>query len=344
MDFKNKNFTNTQGWSMEELNYLIDLAFYFRKNGVPKLLQGKAIALLFFNPSLRTRTSMEVAIYRLGGHASIIHPGKDAWQLEIREGVIMDNEAEEHIKEAIKVLSFFYDCIAIRAFPKFHSWEEDRKDLILNAVLKWANKPIINMETIIHPLQELALMMELKNHFKELIGKKFLLTWTYHPRGLNTAVANSAIMIATRLGMEVTILRPPNYDLDDKFLAIARSNAAEYGNEVHITEDIESAYRGADFVYAKSWGSLSYFSRWEEEKHIREKYKNYIVSSDKMRLTNNAYFSHCLPLRRNVKATDEVVDSDYSLVYEEAENRLYTACALLSLILSDKEIDFIKEE
>lgn len=343
MNFKNRNFTNTQEWLIEELNYLIDLAFYFKRKGVSELLHGKAIALLFFNPSLRTRTSMEVAMNRLGGNASIIQPGKDAWQVEVREGVIMDGEAEEHIKEAIKVLSSFYDCIAVRAFPKFQSWEEDKKDLVLNAVLKWAVKPVINMETVIHPLQELALMMTLKSHFKELEGKKFLLTWTYHPRGLNTAVANSAIMIATRLGMEVTVLRPSGYDLDDSFLAVARRNAAEYGNKVCITGEIEEGYRGADFVYAKSWGSLSYFGRWEEEEQIRERYKNYIVTSDKMRLTNNAYFSHCLPLRRNVKATDEVVDSDYSLIYEEAENRLYTACALLSLILSDKGRDFVKE-
>jgi len=335
---KNKNFVNTQNCSLEELEQIIRLAGIYKKVRIPKLLPDKNIALLFFNPSLRTRTSFEVAIRKLGGFASVIQPGKDAWQVETQEGVVMDGDAEEHIKEAISVLSRFYDAIAVRCFPKFQNWQEDKKDVVLNSVIKWSTKPVVNMETIVHPMQELALIMTLKSYFTDLVGKKFLLTWTYHPRGLNTAVANSAAMISTRFGMKLTILRPPGYDLDEDFMAVARKNASYYGNEVIVTDDIQEAYKGANFVYAKSWGSLNYFGKWEEEKEIRQQYKHYIVDAAKMALTDNAYFSHCLPMRRNVKATDEVIDSEYSLIYEEAENRLYTTCALLSLILSDEEV------
>jgi N-acetylornithine carbamoyltransferase len=191
------------------------------------------------------------------------------------------------------------------------------------------------METILHPCQELALMMTIKAHCKNPQGKKFLLTWSYHPKPLNTAVANSAAIISTRFGMNLTILRPEGFDLDKDFINIAEKNTEEYGNKINVTADIEEAYRGADFVYAKSWGSLKYYGKWNEEKIIREGLKHYIVDNEKMKLTSNAFFSHCLPMRRNVIAADEVTDSEYSLIYEEAENRLHTEKALLASILGD---------
>jgi N-acetylornithine carbamoyltransferase len=246
----------------------------------------------------------------------------------------MNGEAEEHVKEAVKVLAGFCDAIAVRAFPKFQDWSLDKKDPVLSAVAKWSDKPVINMETIVHPLQELALAMTMREHFgPDLKGKKFLLTWTYHPKPLNTAVANSAAMIATRMGMDLTILRPAGFDLDDDFMAVANKNARENGQKITVTDNIEEAYRDKGFVYAKSWGSLKYFGRWDEEKPIREGLKRFIVDRAKMALTNRAFFSHCLPMRRNVKATDEVVDSGQSLIYEEANNRLHTAKALLASIL-----------
>jgi len=253
--------------------------------------------------------------------------------MEFRVGVVMDGEAEEHIKEAINVLSKFCDAIAVRAFPKFSNWEEDKKNIVIKSICKWASVPVINMETILHPLQELALMMTIKEHFKNPEKKKFLLTWTYHPKPLNTAVANSASQISTRFGMNLTVLRPNHYDLDKDFMKIAEKNAEKSGNKIVVTDSIKEAYKGADFVYAKSWGSLDYYGKWDEEKKIRDGLKHFIVDKEKMALTNNAFFSHCLPLRRNVKATDEVIDSKNSLIYEEAENRLYTEMALLASIL-----------
>lgn len=335
MNLKGKSFTNTQYWDRKELEYVLDLANKFKKGGAAKNLNGKSIALMFFNPSLRTRTSFEIAMYQLGGKAVILQPGKDAWPIEVKEGAVMDGEAEEHIKEAVKVLSGFCNAIAVRSFPKFQNWQEDKKDAVLNAICKWSTKPVINMETIFHPMQELALMMTIKARFANQEKKKFLLTWTYHPKPLNTAVANSAATISTRFGMNLTILRPKGYDLDADFLKVAEKNAAGYGNKITITDNIDEAYKGADFVYAKSWGDLSYYGKWDEEKKIREGLKHFIIDSKKMKLTNNAFFSHCLPMRRNVKATDEVVDSNYSLIYEEAENRLHTTKALLASVLGD---------
>jgi N-acetylornithine carbamoyltransferase len=189
------------------------------------------------------------------------------------------------------------------------------------------------METVVHPCQELALALTLKEHLPSPAKKKFLLTWTYHPKPLNTAVANSAALIATKLGMDLTILRPKGYDLDAGYLQDAGENAKHYGGSIRVTDDIDAAYRGADFVYAKSWGNLSYYGRWEEEKPIREQLKHFIVDARKMALTNGAKFSHYLPMRRNVKATDEVVDAPYSVIYDEAENRLHTTKALLASLL-----------
>jgi N-acetylornithine carbamoyltransferase len=333
MNLRGRSFLRSQDYTREEIDHLLHLASDMKRKGHGKPLAGKSIALLFFNSSLRTRSSFDLAMYQLGGHAVPLHPGKDAWAMEVREGVIMDGEAEEHLKEGTTVLSRFFDAIGVRCFPKFQNWAEEKKDPVLTAIAKWSSKPVVNMETIVHPCQELALGLTLREHLKEPAKKKFLLTWTYHPKPLNTAVANSAALIASKLGMDLTILRPPGYDLDEGFMRDVGENAKHHGGSLRVTDDNDAAYRGADFVYAKSWGNLSYYGRWEEEKPIRDQLKHFIVDARKMALTNGAKFSHCLPMRRNVKATDEVVDAPYSVIYDEAENRLHTTKALLASIL-----------
>ncbi len=332
---KGRSFLSTQDWTREELGYVLDLATKMKREGHGKPLLGKAIALLFFNPSLRTRSSFELGMFQLGGHAVVLAPGKDAWPIEPREGVVMDGEAEEHMKEAAGVLSRFFDAIAIRCFPKFQDWEEDKKDVMLRSLVRWAKKPVINMETIVHPCQELALMQTIRERLGEPKKRKFVLTWTWHPKGLNTAVANSGLLISTRFGMDVTVLRPKGYDLDPMFMEAARRNVQESGGSLQVTDNIEEAYRGAEFVYAKSWGNLGYFGRWEEEKKVRADLKHFIVDKAKMSLTKSAFFSHCLPMRRNIKVTDEVADSPQSLIHEEAENRLHAQKALLACILGE---------
>ena len=164
-------------------------------------LEGKTIGLLFFNPSLRTRTSFEIGARQLGGAAVILEPGKGAWPIAFEPGVVMDGDEEEHISEVARVLSRYCDLIGVRAFPKFQDWSKDREDRVVRSVAAYATVPVINLETITHPCQELALMLALQEKFGgQVDGKKFVLTWTYHPKPLNTAVANSALMIAARSG------------------------------------------------------------------------------------------------------------------------------------------------
>ncbi len=328
-----RHFVSTQDWPREELEALLADAAELKSTRrlVRRAdLAGKTVALLFFNPSLRTRTSFEIGVFEMGGHAVVLEPGKGAWPIEFRDGVVMDADAEEHIEEVARVLSRYCDLIAVRAFPKFQNWQDDREDSVIKAFAKYATVPVLNMETITHPCQELALMLTLKERLGTTDGKKFVLTWTYHPRPLNTAVANSALVIAAKFGFDVTLLCPTKeYVLDERYMNAAQEDAKAQGRSITVTHDIEHAYTGAHVVYAKSWGALPYFGKWEQEKPIRDAHQHFIVDEKKMALTKGGFFSHCLPLRRNVKATDAVVSSPQSLVIEEAENRLHVQKALL---------------
>ncbi|MBW8824467.1 MAG: N-acetylornithine carbamoyltransferase [Xanthomonadales bacterium] len=331
-----KHFLNTQDWTRAELDAVLADAARYKQQRFGDALKGKGVALVFFNSSLRTRTSFELGTFQLGGHAVVLQPGKDAWPIEFDLGTVMDGEAEEHIAEVAKVLSRYVDLIGVRAFPKFVDWTIDRQDRVLNGFAKYATVPVINMETITHPCQELAHALALQEHFgtTDLRGKKYVLTWTYHPKALNTAVANSALTIATRMGMDVTLLCPTGeYLLDERYMGWAAQNVAENGGSLAISHDIDSAYRDADVVYAKSWGALPYFGNWEKEKPIRDQFKHFIVDERKMGLTNNGVFSHCLPLRRNVKATDGVMDSPNCIAIDEAENRLHVQKAVMAALI-----------
>jgi N-acetylornithine carbamoyltransferase len=331
-----RHFLNTQDWSRAELDAVLARAAAFKRDRLGDDLKGKTIALVFFNPSLRTRTSFEIGAFQLGGHAVVLAPGKDAWPIEFEFGKVMDGDTEEHIAEVARVLSRYVDLIGVRAFPKFQDWSVDREDAVLRGFAKYATVPVINMETITHPCQELAHILALQGRFgKELHGKKYVLTWTWHPKPLNTAVANSALTIATRMGMDVTLLCPtPEYLLDERYMQWAARNVAVSGGSLAISHDPAEAYRGADIVYAKSWGAIPYFGRWDEEKAIRDAHRHFIVDEAKMALTNDGVFSHCLPLRRNVKATDAVMDSPNCLAIEEAENRLHVQKALMATLVA----------
>lgn len=332
-----KHFLNTQDWSRDDLDALLTQAALFKEHKLGDQLKGRSIALVFFNSSLRTRTSFELGAFQLGGHAVVLQPGKDAWPIEFDLGSVMDGGAEEHIAEVARVLGRYVDLIGVRAFPKFVDWSIDREDRVLNGFAKYAGVPVINLETITHPCQELAHALALQEHFgtQDLRGKKYVLTWTYHPKALNTAVANSALTIATRMGMDVTLLCPtPEYVLDERYMGWAQQNIAEHGGSLRVSHDIGDAYAGADVVYAKSWGALPYFGNWGPEKPIRDQYKHFIVDEAKMALTNNGVFSHCLPLRRNIKATDAVMDSPACIAINEAENRLHVQKAVMAALMA----------
>lgn len=324
------HFLSTENWSQSDLQEILVKASALKKQPINDELKGKSIALLFLNSSLRTRTSFEIGMQQLGGIAVVLQPGKDAWGIEFKPNVIMDGAAEEHIIEVAGVLSRYCDMIALRAFPSFTDWAIDREDHLINALAEYASVPVINMETIVHPCQELALMQTMQEKMGEVKNKKFVLTWAYHPRPLNTAVANSAALISTKFGMDVTLLCPDeHYLLDSHYMGKAQEFAKASGGKFSVTHNINEAYKDADFVYAKSWGSLDFYQDPERDIQHREKYKHFTVNNEKMALTNNAYFSHCLPLRRNIQATDQVMNADYCVAIDEAENRLHVQKALL---------------
>ena len=330
-----KNFITTQDWSRDELQEILDYAKDLKTNKFQETLKNKSVALLFFNPSMRTRTSFELGIQELGGYAVVLHPGKDAWPIEFKSNTIMDGESEEHIIEVAKVLSEYCDLIAIRAFPKFVNLEEDLTDNVINSFAKYSSVPVVNMETITHPCQELAHILTMQEQLGDLSGKDYLLTWTYHPKPLNTAVANSSLMIASKFGMNVKLLCPSeDYILHENYINQAKDNCNLNNTSFEITHDIDNGYDNADIVYAKSWGSLNFYGNPNEEKIIRDQFKNFIVDEDKMAKTNKALFSHCLPFRRNINATDGVMDSDYCVAIKEAGNRMHVQKSLLSKLLN----------
>lgn len=329
-----RHFLTTQDFSRPELDSMLALAKQYKREKLGDAMKGRTIALVFFNSSMRTRSSFEIGAWQLGGHAVVLQPGRDAWGIEFSPRTVMTGDAEEHVAEVAKVLSRYCDLIGVRAFPKFVDWASDREDPVINAFAQHATVPVINLETITHPCQELAHVQALQERLGELKGRKYVLTWTYHPKALNTAVANSALLIATRFGMDVTLLCPtPEYVLDSRYMEAGRRNAAENGGSLSVSHDIDAAYSGAEVVYAKSWGALPYFGQWDKEKPIRDRYCHFMVDERKMALTNQGLFSHCLPLRRNVKATDAVMDAPYCIAIEEAENRLHVQKAIMTTML-----------
>lgn len=334
------HFLDTASWSWEQLQALLGHARQLRENPMQPLLAGKSIALIFFNPSLRTRASFEVGAWQMGAKALVLEPGRGAWAMAFGDGEVMDGEADEHVREAARVLSSYCDAIAVRAFPKFVDWQLDRQDLVIRAFAEHASVPVINMETITHPCQELAHLLALQDWFgtDDLRGRQYLLSWVWHPRPLNTAVANSALRIASRAGMHLRLLCPDERWIPDhRYMDEARANAEANGGSLRIMHDIDAAYDGTDVVYAKSWGCLPLYGDARAQMDAAAPHLNFMVDEDKMARTNGAAFSHCLPARRNVKASDAVMDAPYSLVIPEAENRLHVQKAVMAQLCGGRE-------
>lgn len=320
--------------SLREFGNLLDLAARLKKGEARGSLNGRAMGLLFFDPSLRTRVSMEVAIRQLGGHPVTLDMGKGVWGLEHREGVRMDGAAAEHVKEAASVLGQYVQALGIRAFSRLHSWPEERTDPVLSAFAKWSPVPVLNLEGARHhPCQGLADAMTLKELLKEPKGKTLLITWAYHPKPLPMAVPHSILAVASMLGMQIRLAHPKGYELDEEVMTQARQTARNRGGSVEVVHDPDAAYAGADVVYAKAWGAQRYYGHWEEERDIREKLRHWIVTAKRMARTPKARFLHCLPVRRNVVVEDAVLDSPASAVIQQAGNRLHVQKAVLLTLL-----------
>lgn len=328
----NRNFLVTSDHSRSYLEALLADALRFKAGEVElKALTGKSVALVFFNPSLRTRASMQVGIYELGGNAVVLEPGSSSWTLEHREGTVMDGDKTEHLKEFVRVLERYVSAIGVRAFAELKDWETERTDPILNAFARYATVPIISLESAMHhPCQAMADMMTIR----EKLGtkkKKVLLTWAWHPKPLPMAVPNSFALATAQFGHDLRIAHPKGYELDDELLAEIEKHASANNCGVEYSNDVDAAFDGIEVVYAKSWGSKNFYGDAEADIKERFVYRDkWIVDEEKMARTNDAIFMHCLPVRRNVIVTDGVIDSPNSVVIDQAENRLHIQKAIMT--------------
>jgi len=333
-----RDFLTTGDYSRDELNGLIDSALQFKqRKDHARPLAGKSVALVFFNPSLRTRASMQVGIYDLGGNPVVLEPGGTSWTLEHRDGVVMDGDKTEHVAEFVRVLARYCSAIGVRTFAALKNWKEERTDPVLAAFAKYSDVPVINLESAMHhPCQALADMMTIREKFGA-DRKRVVLTWAWHPKPLPMAVPNSFALAAAQMGHDLVIAQPEGYELDDGLMAGIQEQAAGAGGTVEVTNNIDGAFAGADVIYAKSWGSKNFYGTTASDIEKRAQYRaQWIVDEQKMARTNGAIFMHCLPVRRNVIVTDSVVDSALSVVIEEAENRLHAQKAIMKKVMSDE--------
>lgn len=331
----NRNYLKTSDFSRAKLEELIETALKFKSGEIAdKPLNGKSVALVFFNPSLRTRASMQVGVYELGGNAVILEPGSSSWTLEHREGVVMDADKTEHLAEFVRVLERYVAAIGVRTFAELKDWDSERREPILSAFEKYASVPIINLESAMHhPCQALADMLTIRERFgKE--KKRVLLTWAWHPKPLPMAVPNSFALAAAQFGHDLRIAHPSGYELDSELLKEVENQARANGGSLEIVNDVDAAFDDAAVIYAKSWGSFRFYGDAAADVRARAAHREkWIVDETKMARTNDAIFMHCLPVRRNVIVTDGVIDSANSLVIDEAENRLHVQKAIMAKLL-----------
>jgi len=327
-----RDFLAMEEWSPEVIDHLLALAVRCKRGEIDGGLAKKVLAMVFLDPSLRTRSSMETAMFLHGGHALCLEPGKGSWTLETELDTVMDGTSVEHIIEAARVLGRYADALAVRSFPKGNDWYIERLDHTVRNFAKYCEKPVINLESARrHPCQGLADALTMREHLGETQGKRFVLMWAWHPKALPTAVPASAALVAAHLGMDVTIARPAGFDLDpDDYLAIGML-AGNRGGSLRVTDDLDGALDGAHAVYTKAWGSLAHFGKPDEERALRDGKRDWRLTQSRMRTTADArgIALHCLPVRRNVEIDGEVLDGPNSVVVDQAENRLHAQRALL---------------
>ena len=328
-----RDFLAVEDWSSAEVEAILALAARIKRGEITGGLEKKLMALVFMDPSLRTRASFEAAMFLHGGHAIVLEPGKGSWSLETEPGAVMDGANVEHIADAARVLGRYADVLGVRSFPRGDDWNRAREDAVIRNFARYCEKPVINLESARrHPCQELADALTLREKLGETQGKRFVLNWAWHPKALPTAVPVSAALAAARLGMEIVIARPDGFELDPEDTALIRKMTRESGGQgVHIINDPDEAVVGADAVYVKSWGSVKLFGKSAEEAELRHANRDWKLTESRRRSTRGTrgVVMHCLPVRRNVEIDDAVLDGPHSVVVDQAENRLHAQRALL---------------
>ena len=313
-----RHFTSIK--QLEDLNKTLEEARYVKENPFAdqELGRNKTLLMIFFNSSLRTRLSTQKAALNLGMNVIVLDVNQGAWKLETQHGVIMDGDKPEHLLEAIPVMGSYCDIIGVRAFAGLQDRAHDYNEVIINQFIRYSGKPVFSMEAATrHPLQTLADILTIEEH-KKKARPKVVLTWAPHPKALPQAVPNSFAEGINMTNYEFVITHPRGYELDPEFVGRA---VVEY--------DQRKAFEGADFIYAKNWSAYA----GENYGKILCANRDWTVDAEKMALTNDAYFMHCLPVRRNMIVTDEVIESPQSLVIPEAANRVVSAQTILKEIL-----------
>lgn len=331
----NQSLIRLQDLPDARLEDVLDLAQRFKAGVERTELAGKSIGLLFFRGSLRTRTAFEVAVHRLGGQSVHLSAGSDFWEVEAREGVVMDGNAPEHVRDAASVLSTYCHAIAIRPRPAGRVWEVDRRDEGIHAWANHSSVPVINMESALwHPLQALADQLTLRETFgKQLQGRKLALVWTPSPTPSGPSVVHSLLLSALRAGMEVQLAHPRGYELDGGVMSEAHALADQKGGALREVPTAKDAVRGAHVVYARSWAALESYGKPTLAAHQVAQRRDWLVDENLMKLGEDARLMHPMPVRRNLEVTDAVLDGPRSLVHAQAANRLPTQKGLLSLLL-----------
>ena len=305
---------------LTDLEKALQEARYVKENPFAdqELGRNRTLLMIFFNSSLRTRLSTQKAALNLGMNVIVLDVNQGAWKLETERGVIMDGDKPEHLLEAIPVMGSYCDIIGVRAFAGLQDRDHDYNEVIVNQFIKYSGKPVFSMEAATrHPLQTLADILTIEEH-KKKARPKVVLTWAPHPKALPQAVANSFAEGMNMMDYEFVITHPRGYELDPAFVGRA---VVEY--------DQRKAFEGADFIYAKNWSAYA----GENYGKILCTDRDWTVDSEKMALTDNAHFMHCLPVRRNMIVTDDVIESPQSIVIPEAANRVVSAQTVLKEIL-----------
>jgi len=330
-----KSFLDLADLGREEVADLVALARRLQEHPEPRALAGRILGLLFFNPSLRTLSSMQAGMARLGGDSFVITPGSGTWQLETRLGVTMDGDAAEHIREGIPVLASYCDALGIRAFADGKDLQADLDEARFGAMAALCDKPLVNLESAMnHPCQALADWKTLDDLGVPRDGK-FVLSWVNHPRALPLAVPAATLHMAAHRGMEVVVLRPEGYALPRALMDKARAAAAASGGSVSETADRAAALAGAQVLYAKEWGSPQHYGDREADAALRRELADWTVRESWFgRAAPGCRFMHCLPVRRNVAVADEVLDGPRSAVLQEAHNRMVVQMAVLHRLLA----------
>jgi N-succinyl-L-ornithine transcarbamylase len=308
-------------FSVEDVDNLddwVEEAFHVKANphGFRQETEHRSICLIFLNPSLRTRLSTQRAAQNLGMEVAVFDVGSGGWKLEFADGTIMDGDKAEHVKEAAGVISAYFDLIGVRAFANLEDRDIDYEEEILTQFMKHSTVPVINLESAsLHPLQSFADLITIREEIQKA-RPKVVLSWAPHPRALPQAVANSFAQWMRKADVDLVVTHPRDYELSIEFVP---TELIEY--------DQRKAFEGADVIYAKNWSCFNVYGE------VMHEDSSWMINMDKMKLTNNAKFMHCLPVRRNVVVSDEVLDSEHSVVIEQAKNRIVSVQTVIRKLL-----------